>query len=404
MHFRTILVINCGSSSVKFTLYSAQNDEAAPVATGLASRLDQEKVCISITTLTQSKSEYLVELKGAHSTPHEQTIEFILSKLEDSFDLSSTLAGVGHRVVHGGHIFKQSVVIDNQVMSQIESCIPLAPLHNPANISGIKCLALRFPDIDQIAVFDTAFHQTIPERAFTYALPKDLCSELLIRRYGFHGTSYRYITQEASTYFSKSMSEINLIVAHLGNGASVTAIADGKSVDTSMGMTPVEGLVMGTRCGDLDPGIFNYLISRGYSPSAIDTMINKNSGLLGISGSSNDMRALCSLSENGDLSAGLAIDVFCFKVAKYIAAMLISLSQIDGLVFTGGIGENAPLVRKKIVDQLKLLQFEIDESLNNDLGHTSVTDPTVGTKESIKILVIPTNEELMIVRDTLELI
>jgi len=383
-------------------LYATQNNDTSPIASGLASELNQKKSLVSISTV--DTADYTLEFTGKSSSPHEQAIQFILSKLESSLKLSSTLEGIGHRVVHGGHIFKQSVVINDQVLDHIESCIPLAPLHNPANINGIKCLGLRFPNIDQIAVFDTAFHQTLPEKAFTYALPKEVCNELLIRRYGFHGTSYRYITQETSAFLSIPTEDINLVVAHLGNGASVAAIAQGKSVDTSMGLTPVEGLVMGTRSGDLDPGIFDYLISKDYTPQTIDNMINKNSGLLGISGSSNDMRTLCSLAETGDVHAQLAIDVFCFKVAKYIAAMLVSLSQIDGLVFTGGIGENSSLVRKKVVEQLKILRFEIDDDLNNNVKHTSKTGSTISRDNSINILVIPTNEELMIVRDTLELI
>ena len=404
MNQQAILVINCGSSSVKFALYQLLTDQHLLLSHGTAEYLNQPEAHITISASGVTE-QYISELNNKSAKPHAIVVDFILSFLEGQFKLSSNLIGIGHRVVHGGQIFNKSAIINKQVVDQIRACIPLAPLHNPANILGITTLAERFPNIPQAAVFDTAFHQSMPKVAYTYALPKQLCKDEGIRRYGFHGTSHRYITIQAAKYLKKPADKSNLVIAHLGNGASVCAVANGKSVDTSMGMTPLEGLVMGTRSGDVDPGIFSYLISINYSPEAIDSMLNTKSGLLGISGESNDMREICQLAKEGNEDAQLAIDVFCFRLAKYISAMLVSLKRLDALVITGGIGENSNLIREKTIQHLSILNFEIDTNLNSTINlNETPHGSTIHSKGSEVILVIPTNEELMIAQDTINLI
>jgi len=401
-HF--ILVINCGSSSVKFALFQIIEQQHTQLSFGNAESLNQAEAKITINALGQTK-QHCCKLNSSDTKPHALAINFILTLLENHFDISKHLIGIGHRVVHGGQLFNESVIITQQVIEQIKACIPLAPLHNPANILGINTLAKRFSNLPQVAVFDTAFHQTMPKTAFTYALPHQLCQKLGIRRYGFHGTSHRYITSQAAKQLEKQIDQASFVIAHLGNGASVCAVANGKSLDTSMGMTPLEGLVMGTRSGDIDPGIFSYLLANNHRPEAIDLMLNKKSGLLGISGESNDMRKICQLANEGKVEAQLALDVFCFRLAKYISAMLVSLKSIDALIFTGGIGENSSQVREKTVNHLSLLGFEINTNLNRNIDSTKTqNNPAINTAQSRAILVIPTNEELMIVNDTIELI
>jgi acetate kinase len=402
-----ILVVNCGSSSLKFALYVNQTEDRLPkrqtelLIEGLAESLNQPQASVSVKT-NAHKEAFDLNLRSKDKASHAQALEFILTLLDERFSLRSNLTGVGHRVVHGGKVFSESTVISDQVLDQIKACTPLAPLHNPANIIGIETLQRLYPKIPQVAVFDTAFHQTMPEAAYTYAVPHSLYINDNVRRYGFHGTSHHYITQTTATMLDIPLNEINLITAHLGNGASVCAIKNGKSVDTSMGMTPLEGLVMGTRCGDLDPGIFDFLISKNHTPTEISHMLNKESGLLGISGLSNDMRTICEHAEAGHESCQLALDVFCFRAAKHIAGMMTSLDSLDALIFTGGIGENASVVRAQIVEHLHIFGFSIDFEKNTA---TSEADGYyIQQADSHTILVVPTDEEAMIVQDTLQLI
>jgi len=386
-----ILVINCGSSSLKFALYTTQLNL---LAEGLAESLNSSQAKLTI-------EKYSNHTKETFATKdHQNAIKIIIAELQKHFDLDDKLIGIGHRIVHGGDKFKQSALIDQHVKAEIEHCIPLAPLHNPANLLGINILNAQYPNLSQVAVFDTSFHQTMPTHAFTYAIPYRFYEQESVRRYGFHGTSHRFVSHQAAKLLNKDFNETNLVVAHLGNGASVASISHGKSVDTSMGLTPLEGLVMGTRSGDIDPGLYDYLISRNLSPVDISHMLNKESGLLGISGVSNDMRTLCEHASQGHKRSKLAIDIFCFRLAKYIAAMMVSLQSLDALIFTGGIGENSALVRAKTIRHLSIFGFSIDEELNDSNCHNK----TIHTSGSRPIIVIPTDEEVMIVQDTLELI
>lgn len=389
MNSKLILVINCGSSSLKFALYTTT---LTLLAEGLAESLNSVSAKLKIKLSDQQSTEVLP------TEDHKSAIQLIISSLHKHFNLDEKLVGIGHRVVHGGEKFKQSALVTAAVLDEIKRCTPLAPLHNPANLLGINILGEHFPAISQVAVFDTAFHQTMPAHAFVYAIPYRFYEQEGVRRYGFHGTSHRYVSQQASILLAKPNSDTNLVIAHLGNGASVASIKGGKSVDTSMGLTPLEGLVMGTRSGDIDPGIYDFLISKQLSPDDISKMLNKESGLLGVSGVSNDMRTLCDEAAKGHVRSQLAIDIFCFRLAKYIAGMMISLQHLDALVFTGGIGENSALVRQKTIDHLAIVGFEVDETKNNG----NCQNLTIHTTNSRPIIIIPTDEEVMIVQDTLE--
>lgn len=391
---RLILVINCGSSSLKFGLFNAE--DMSLQYEGLANALNSDNPTLTIKHIEVS------DKYEAQCTDHQDALNQIIGYLSDRIDLNRSLAGVGHRVVHGGEVFKQSTLINEDVIKQIESCIPLAPLHNPANLEGIKLSAKSFPGVPQIAVFDTAFHQTMPAHAYLYALPQKLYDELGVRRYGFHGSSHRYVSQAAERFLGLENGTGSFVSAHLGNGASVCAVSTGKSVDTSMGLTPLEGLVMGTRSGDIDPGIFDFLVTLGYSSAEINNLLNKESGLLGLSGVSNDMRTLSERASDGDTSSQLAIEIFCFRLAKYIAAMMTSLSTLDALIFTGGIGENAANVRARTLSHLTLLGYRIDPDKNESRSGLDVAP--IHHETGHRILVIQTDEEKMIASDTLNLI
>ncbi|WP_250658498.1 acetate/propionate family kinase [Alkalimarinus coralli] len=391
MNDDTILVINCGSSSLKFALFSAQQLNC--IASGLAEKLGTKDAVLSVKS-GDEKSSYCLD-----DADHHIAINHVINTLQALKLLVKDPLGIGHRVVHGGESFSDSVLIDETVLAEIEKCSALAPLHNPANLLGIQLMAERYPSTPQVAVFDTAFHQTLPETSYLYPIPYELYTEHGIRRYGFHGTSHKYVAEVAAKQLNKPLAVCNFITAHLGNGCSVTAIKNGLSVDTSMGLTPLEGLMMGTRSGDIDPGLFEFLNKIGMDSERISQMLNKESGLKGLSGQTNDMRTLFDLADKGDEKAALAIEVFCFKLAKYIAAMAASLPSIDALIFTGGIGENASRVRSAALEKLAILGFEVSHSLNNSNGRESegrITEP-----DSTLSLVIPTNEELVIARDTL---
>ena len=342
---------------------------------------------------------------GEKLLPHasyEEAIKEVCALIKDD---APKLFGIGHRIVHGGEHFFESTLITDEVMRSIKALKELAPLHQSAHIAGIKALKKEFLGLPHVAVFDTAFHQSMPKKAFLYALPKDFYDKYHVRRYGFHGTSHRYVISEASKYFGEKQKSQALISAHLGNGCSVCACLDGKSVDTSMGMTPLEGLVMGHRSGDLDPSIIGYLSEKlKCSAAEVITILNQKSGLLALSKVGSDMRIIEEEAQNGNQSAILAIEVFCYRLAKYIASYLVPLQKLDGLIFTGGIGENSTLIREKVVGMLPFLDLEIDPSRNKVHGRSSGGIVSLEDQKKPLVMVIPTNEELLIALDTEQVI
>lgn len=382
-----ILVVNCGSSSLKIALFTRQDQSLINI---LAENLSTPAARIRISGEPGS-----TPVPGDGS--HYEALNEIIGLLRQRALIADAPAAIGHRVVHGGETFKEPSLIDRQVLDAIRSCSALAPLHNPVNLVGIEAAQQLFPGIPQVAVFDTAFHQTLPEHAYWYGVPQRYYRDWGVRRYGFHGTSHQFMAEETARLLGKPVSETSLISAHLGNGCSITAIRDGKSTDTSMGLTPLEGLVMGTRSGDVDPGLFDFLSKKGLTIEEINRALNRDSGLLGLSGETNDMRTLAQLADEGHAGARLAIDVFCFRLARYIGAMTASLSSLDALVFTGGIGENSALVRHKTLAHLSLLGLTLDEERNRGNGRHSACR-IEGNDSRYPVLVIPTNEELVIAR------
>jgi len=391
------LVINAGSSSVKYQLY--QMPEASVLAKGLVERIGDEGSRLSQTAAGQT---YAIEKTVAD---HEQAMDLILATLVDPecgvLKNVSEIASVGHRVVHGGEEFSDSMLIDDSVIASIEKYADLAPLHNPPNLTGIRASQRGLPRAKQVACFDTAFHTTIPEVAYLYALPYELYEKYRVRRYGFHGISHRYVAGRAADLMVKDKDSANIITCHLGNGCSITAVKGGKSVDTSMGMTPLEGVVMGTRSGDMDPAILFYLADKGYSFDELNTLCNKKSGLLGISGQSNDMRNLREIAAAGDARAQLAIDIFAYRIKKYIGAYTAVLGTVDAIVFTGGIGENNPDLRAQICAEQVQIGIEIDPDKNAAAFGGESQISTHGSR--VKVFVIATDEEVAIAKDTYEL-
>jgi acetate kinase len=329
---------------------------------------------------------------------HGQALERIFATLG-----ATPFAAVGHRVVHGGEEFTESVVLDDAAVAKIQNCADLAPLHNPANLLGIESARRRYSDIPHVAVFDTAFHQTLPARAYLYAIPYELYQRFKIRRYGFHGSSHRYVAAEAARRLGRPLEQLELVTAHLGNGCSACAVSRGKSVDTTMGLTPLEGLVMGTRSGDVDPNLHQFLVEHtGRDLTHVTELLNQKSGLLGLSGSSNDMRTLLGARERGDTLARLAVDVFCYRLAKALLALCAALDRLDALVFTGGIGENAAAVRAETVARLAVLGVALDPERN--LRHGAETQGVISApSSSLPVLVVNTNEELVIAREAARL-
>ena len=391
-----ILVINAGSSSLKYQLLNPDTQEV--LAKGLCERIGIDGKF----TYKPAGKDPIKDADVAMPT-HSEAIQTVLHALVDEKNgvISSMkeIDAVGHRVVHGGEKFAQSVLITDEVMAAIEECNPLAPLHNPANITGIKaCVAVMGPNVPQVAVFDTAFHQTMPPVAYTYALPYEYYEQDKVRRYGFHGTSHKYVSQRAAAMLGKPIEELKLISCHLGNGSSITAIDGGKSVDTSMGFTPLAGLPMGTRSGDLDAGILEYLMHKhGYNIDEMLNVLNKKSGVLGISGVSSDFRDLESAAPQGNQRAQLALDVFDYSVKKFIGSYAAAMGGVDAIIFTAGVGENGPDTRANVVSGLEFMGVKIDPEKNNTRGK----EVDVATDDSkVRILVIPTNEELMIAMDT----
>ncbi len=393
-----ILVINCGSSSLKYEVFSMPDRKS--LGKGQVERIGGAEG-----HLEQSSINGIIDRTQGIAS-HADAVRLMVEALTDPkngilHDVAE-IQGVGHRVVHGGEKYSESVRIDEKVSAAIEECIELAPLHNPANLTGIQRAQELFPGIPQVAVFDTAFHQTLAPSAYLYGLPRELYEKYKIRRYGFHGTSHRYVSREATRFMKRHPENTNLIVCHLGNGASITAISSGQSVDTSMGFTPLEGLVMGTRSGDIDPAILFYLMERGYSEKELNTILNKKSGLLGLSGISNDLRDIESAAESGNKHAIDALEVYAHKIRHYIGAYAANIVRTDILVFTGGIGQFGTRMRERICTRLENLGFVIDHRKNLENGSSAGIiskdySPTA-------IVVMPTNEELQIAIDTYELL
>ncbi len=394
-----ILTINCGSSSIKYQVIEPETEET--LAKGSVERIGMSGAILN----HQKGSEQAIKITG-EILDHIQAIEYILgvllSKNHGIIKSVNEIGAVGHRVVHGGETFKESAIINQEVINGIRECIELAPLHNPANLKGIDAANRNLQGIPQVAVFDTAFHQTIPKTAFLYGLPYVLYKRHKIRRYGFHGTSHFFVSRRLFEISDLKEENSKVITIHLGNGCSITAIENGKSIDTSMGFTPLEGLLMGTRSGDLDASAILYIMGKEeLTLSAANTLLNKHSGLIGISGVSSDMREIMSEMENGDHKAKVAFDIFCYRTKKYIGAYAAALGGIDAVVFTGGIGENSSKVRETILSGLEYLGLELNHLSNGSKEKEKVI--TTGASR-VKAWVIPTNEELVIARDTYRLL
>lgn len=394
-----VLVINCGSSSLKYQLINS--DSEAVLAKGLCERIGIDG------RLTYQKAGGDKEVTDAPMPTHKEAIQMVLDALvNEKTGAIKSLAdvnAVGHRVVHGGEKFASSVVINDEVIAAIEECNDLAPLHNPANLIGIHACAELMPGVPMVAVFDTAFHQTMPEKAYLYGLPYEYYEKYKVRRYGFHGTSHSFVSKHIVEFLGLDKDNSKVIVAHLGNGASISAVVNGKCVDTSMGLTPLEGLVMGTRSGDIDPAIMEFLAKKeNLDIAGVMNVLNKKSGVFGISGGlSSDFRDLEEGMNSGNKLAENAIDVFSYRVAKYIGSYVAAMNGVDAIAFTAGIGENAPIVRKKVVGYLGYLGITLDEEANGKRGD----DCVISTPDSkVKVAVIPTNEELAICRETVALV
>jgi acetate kinase len=391
-----VLVLNSGSSSVKFALLEPGSGER--VATGEGECLGTADAVLRMRWGPGGRTQE--RLTGAS---HKVIVSRVIDHLAGAGHAGAGLIGVGHRVVHGGEWFTSAALVDDAVIAALRAVSPLAPLHNPANLAGIEAVRAVLPDVPQVAVFDTAFHQTMPPRAFRYAVPGDWYTRYGVRRYGFHGTSHRFVSERAAALLGRPLSELRLVTAHLGNGCSAAAVRDGLSVDTTMGMTPLEGLVMGTRSGDVDPGVFGYLAGRtGLDAAQLTDILNTASGLAGLSGVGNDMRAVQRAAATGNEQAQLALDVFVHRLGKAIAGLVVSLERLDALVFTGGIGEHSALVRGMALARLGFLGVAEDPAAN--AVHGRGTGGRVSQPGPVLALVVPTDEELMIARDTMRVV
>ena len=391
-----ILVINAGSSSLKYQFIDIDTKQV--LAKGLCERIGIDG---KLTQKVSGRDNFVREdAMKDHSDAIRMVIEALTDKEVGVISDMKEIDAVGHRVVHGGEIFSGSVMIDDAVMDALQQCVPLAPLHNPANIIGIEACAKIMPDVPQVGVFDTAFHQTMPQKAYMYALPYEMYEKHKIRRYGFHGTSHKYVSGRAAEILGKNPEDLKIITLHLGNGSSITAVDGGKSVDTSMGFTPLAGVTMGTRCGDIDPAIVTFLMeNEGLDAKGVDALMNKQSGVFGISGLSSDFRDLEGAMDT-DPKAKLALDMFAYSVKRYVGAYAAAMGGVDAIVFTAGIGENTALMRAAITEGLEFMGIKIDPELNKVRGEErdiSAADATV------KTLVIPTDEEMMIAMDTARL-
>ena len=393
-----VLVINCGSSSLKFQLINS--DTEAVLAKGLCERIGIDG------RLTYQPAAGEKETTDKPMPTHTEAIQFVIDALtnEKTGVVASLeeIGAVGHRVVHGGEKFASSALITEEMIKAVEECNDLAPLHNPANLIGIRACQELMPNVPMVGVFDTAFHQTMPEKAYMYGLPYEYYENYKVRRYGFHGTSHSFVSKRTAEFLGRSYDDTKTVVCHLGNGASICAVLNGKSVDTSMGLTPLEGLVMGTRSGDVDPGALEFLAKKeGLDITGLLNMLNKKSGVHGLSGISSDFRDLAAGAEAGNKQAQIALDVFCYRVAKYVGSYVAAMNGVDAIVFTAGIGENDGYVRNQVCSYLGYLGITVDADANSKRGEEIV----ISTADSkVKVLVIPTNEELAIARETVALV
>jgi acetate kinase len=387
---RHILVINSGSSSLKFSLLDVQSELV--IANGIAERLGTKEASLNFSA---NGAEKIAEpLPNAdHRAALRRVVDHILALVPHEVD------ALGHRIVHGGEYFRDAAMVDDEVIKRIEELSDLAPLHNPPGAQGIRLASELFPHKPQVAVFDTAFHQTLLPHAFHYAIPPEFYSKYRVRRYGFHGTSNQYVTQELARRLSRPLTELQVLTAHLGNGCSATAVKHGKSVDTTMGLTPLEGVVMGTRSGDVDPSLHLFLQEQeGLSLKEITDILTRKSGLLGVSGVSQDMRSILQAIDSGNDRARLAVDLFCYRLARALLGLAAGLERIDGLIFTGGIGENSSIIRARTLKHLQILRPQINETWNEQHGRES--NGRITEETGLACFVVPTNEELMIARQT----
>lgn len=384
-----VLVVNCGSSSVKLAIYPTP-EAKQPIIRALAERLGAESASLTISGD--------IEWSTVGELTHKTALKHFIEKTQAYL---GNLKGIGHRIVHGGEEFQQSTLLDEERLTALKSISLLAPLHNPMNLMGIEICQELFPNVPNIAVFDTSFHQTLPENAYLYGVPYEWYEEHQVRRYGFHGSSYRYVSQAAANRLQQPLEQLNLIIAHLGNGCSACAIRQGQSVDSTMGLTPLEGLIMGTRSGDIDPGLLAHMINEtGTSLDELMAILNRNSGLLGLSSLSNDMRTLLAAEADGHEGAKRAINAFCFRTARSLAALSCNLSTIDAVIFTGGIGEHSADIRRRILAAWRNIPYRLNTELNNQNGDDIGRISEQGTPLT---LVIPTDEELMIATDTYQM-
>jgi acetate kinase len=399
-----ILVLNCGSSSVKYQLVEMDGEQV--ICKGIVERIGSDEAIVRYEPTDRP------ERRETRPVPdHAAAIDAVLAMLLDAetgvIEDKREIAGVGHRVVHGGESFASSVRIDGEVLGSIQECEAFAPLHNPHNLSGIRVCMELLPDTPQVAVFDTAFHQTMPSASYLYALPYRFYRDLGVRRYGFHGTSHLYVAQRAAEILGRPYDELKIITCHLGNGASVTAVKGGKSVDTSMGFTPLEGLVMGTRCGDIDPALVLYLMRvEGLLPAEMDELLNQQSGMLGLTELSHDMRDIERAAREGNEQCDLALEIYAQRIKKYIGAYAAEMNGVDAIVFTGGIGEKSDVVRRRVCQEMEYLGILFDRDANQEHVPWHKREPSTPHLSTgpTKVLVIPTNEELVIARDACEIL
>ena len=394
-----ILVINCGSSSLKYQLFDMDTNEV--LAKGLVERIGIEGSNLQHSPAGKDKVVFEQPLAN-----HGEAIKLVMDKLTDAevgvISSLKEIGGVGHRVLHGGKYYSESIVVDDKALETMKQIIPLGPLHMPANIMGIEACQELMPGVPNVAVFDTAFHQTMPPKAYMYALPYEYYEKYDVRRYGFHGTSHKYVTKRAIEMLGGNAEDTKIVTCHLGNGSSISAVKDGKCIDTSMGLTPLAGFEMGTRCGDIDPAIVPFIMkNETLTPDEIDTIMNKKSGLLGVTGRSSDFRDAEAAMNEGDERCKLALDMFRYQIAKYIGSYIVALGGCDAIVFTAGIGENNGGHRAAICEYLEFLGLKIDPEQNSKRGSELVIS---APDSKIKVLLIPTNEELMIAQDTMDLI
>ncbi|MFH0734775.1 MAG: acetate kinase [bacterium] len=390
-----ILVLNCGSSSIKYQLFDTTKELL--LAKGLVERIGMSSAVLTHIPLDKEKVRIVGEILD-HTIAIEYVIAVLLSPTHGVLKNKNEIDAVGHRVVHGGETFSGSVLITDRVVKALVDNIELAPLHNPPNIKGIEAAKAHLPNTPQCGIFDTSFHSTMPEKAYLYGIPYELYKRYKIRKYGFHGTSHRFVAEKAALLLGKPFEELKIVTLHLGNGSSMAAIDCGKSIDTSMGFTPLEGLIMGTRCGDMDPSVILYIMGKeGLSLAEANTLMNKHSGLIGLSGDSSDMREIESGVMEGDKRAKRAFDAFTYRIKKYVGSYMAALGGCDAIVFTGGIGENSPMVREAVCSNMEFFGIELDSERNKNVkGECAVSTDN----SRVKVLRIPTNEELVIALDT----